>query len=136
MPRCYTTKKINAQQQPNRQNVATVSKSKTNATVTNRHNNNNNNISNRRNGSNGEWKTPTISSAHQKFPQRKSLAEKQNTNKDVTTCPVSPTEGSVAPIYYNNTHETNTGEYAYNISATQYNAHTHIYSKIRGTSYI
>lgn len=126
MPRCYTTKKSIAQQQHNRQNVATVSNSKTNATATNRQNNNCNN-SNRRNGSHGEWKTPTISSAHQKFPQRKLLAEKRNTNKDVTACPVSPTEGSVAPIYYNNTHETNTGEYIiYNIIYLQHQQYAYV----------
>lgn len=50
----------------------------------------------------GEWKTPTQNKPH--------TAAVQQQNKDETLGPVSPTEASVAPIYYNSSQETNAGE--------------------------
>lgn len=51
----------------------------------------------------GEWKTPSLQRPH-------SAQLVQQQNKEDTPGPVSPTEASVAPIYYNNTHENKNGK--------------------------
>ena len=48
----------------------------------------------------GEWKGPAQQKSHTTLQQ----------SKEETPGPVSPTEASVAPIYYNNTHENKDGK--------------------------
>lgn len=153
MPRCYTIKKINAQQQSiqqyctnniggrsgsgrgctanddgddndengigggnNKNNTNTISrignktKNATDYKIRIKGKNNSRTVANSAttSGTNGEWKTTAV--------QRKKLlnttrAIVQQQCKDDDVGPTSPTEATVAPIYYNsNAHETKTGK--------------------------
>lgn len=51
----------------------------------------------------GEWKTPGVQHHHLSYTAQQQI-------KEDTTGPGSPTEASVAPIYYNGTHEIKAGK--------------------------
>lgn len=137
MPRCYTIKKINAQQRSIQQYCANnlsnggdgdggVCNNKPSgavAAIRIDHNcknrlkggkksgriaiNGKSNSDSTRDGNDGEWKTAAV--------QRKKLLNTTSAavhQQEDPSCPTSPTEGTVAPIYYNsNAHETKACEY-------------------------